>query len=102
MNRSDKQKQEQRHQEDLRRLQSFRPIDDTFMRGLFKENLPLAQLVLRIITGKPDLTLTKCETQADLKRVTGALYQCLRYEFHAFSRADPLSERNLERSERNV
>ena len=77
MNRSDKQKQEQRHQEDLRRLQSFRPIDDTFMRGLFKENLPLAQLVLRIITGKPDLTLTKCETQADLKRVTGARSICL-------------------------
>ena len=72
-----KQKQEQRHQEDLRRLQSFRPIDDTFMRGLFKENLPLAQLVLRIITGKPDLTLTKCETQADLKRVTGARSICL-------------------------
>lgn len=47
------------------------------MRGLFKENLPLAQLVLRIITGKPDLTLTKCETQADLKRVTGARSICL-------------------------
>ena len=77
MNESDKQKQERRHQADLRRLQSFRPIDDTFMRGLFKENLPLAQLVLRIITGKPDLTLTKCETQADLKRVTGARSICL-------------------------
>ena len=77
MNNMDEQKRKQRHQEDLRRLQSFRPIDDTFMRGLFKENLPLAQLVLRIITGKPDLTLTKCETQADLKRVTGARSICL-------------------------
>ena len=27
------QRQEQRHQEDLQRLQGFRPIDDTFMRG---------------------------------------------------------------------
>ena len=65
------------HQEDLDRLRSFRPMDDTFMRGLFKENLPLAELVLRIITGKPDLILTKCETQADMKRVTGARSICL-------------------------
>lgn len=27
------------------------------MRGLFKENIPLAELVLRIITGKPDLPI---------------------------------------------
>lgn len=37
------------------------------MRGMFKDNIPLAELVLRIIVGKPDLILTKCETQADLK-----------------------------------
>ena len=77
MNWSDAEKKEKRHQEDLDRLRSFRPMDDTFMRGLFKENLPLAELVLRIITGKPDLILTKCETQADMKRVTGARSICL-------------------------
>ena len=47
------------------------------MRGLFKENIPLAEFVLRIITGKPDLVLMKCETQADMKRVTGARSICL-------------------------
>ncbi len=52
MNWSDADKKDQRHQEELDRLRSFRPMDDTFMRGLFKENLPLAELVLRIITGK--------------------------------------------------
>lgn len=77
MNWSDAEKKEKRHQEDLDRLRSFRPMDDTFMRGLFKKNLPLAELVLRIITGKPDLILTKCETQADMKRVTGARSICL-------------------------
>ena len=78
MNWSDLQrKKKRRHKEDLDRLRSFRPMDDTFMRGLFKENLPLAELVLRIITGKPDLILTKCETQADMKRVTGARSICL-------------------------
>lgn len=43
-------KKAKRHQEDLERLRGFRPIDDTFMRGLFKENIPLAELVLQIIT----------------------------------------------------
>ena len=70
-------KQEKRHREDLERLKRFRPIDDTFMRGLFKDNVPLAELVLRIITGKTDLVLLTCETQADMKRVTGARSICL-------------------------
>ena len=68
---------EREHQEDLQRLRGLRPIDDDFMRGLFKKNLPLAQFVLRIIIGKNDLVLTKCETQADMKRVTGARSICL-------------------------
>ena len=50
--------EEQKHQEDLLRLRSLRPIDDDFMRCLFKDNIPLAELVLRIITGKQDLTIT--------------------------------------------
>lgn len=58
-------------------MRRFRPIDDIFMRGLFKDNLPLAEFVLRIITGKQDLVLLKCEIQADMKRVTGARSVCL-------------------------
>lgn len=42
--------------------QIFRPIDDNFMRCLFKDNIPLAELVLRIITGKQDLIITDCQT----------------------------------------
>ena len=37
------------------------------MRELFRNNLELAQYVLRIIIGKPDLKLTKEETQYDLQ-----------------------------------
>ena len=77
MSETEAQRRERRHQEDLERLRRFRPIDDTFMRGLFKNNLPLAELVLRIITGKQDLVLISCETQADMKRVTGARSICL-------------------------
>ena len=68
---------EQKHQEDLQRLRDLRPIDDDFMRCLFKDNIPLAELVLRIITNKQDLTITGCETQKDMKRLAGARSVCL-------------------------
>ncbi len=77
MNETELQKREREHQEDLQRLRGFRPIDDDFMRGLFRKNIPLVQMVLRIITGKNDLIITSCETQADMKRVTGARSICL-------------------------
>lgn len=65
------------HQEDLQRLSNLRPIDDDFMRCLFKDNIPLAELVLRILTDKPDLVITGCETQKDMKRLAGARSICL-------------------------
>lgn len=68
---------EEKHQEDLQRLRGFRPIDDDFMRCLFKDNIPLAEFVLRIITGKPDLVITDCQTQKDMKRLAGARSICL-------------------------
>ncbi len=64
-------------QADLHRLRHLRPIDDDFMRCLFKDNIPLAELVLRIITDKKDLIITDCETQKDMKRLAGARSICL-------------------------
>ena len=69
--------EEQKRQEDLQRLRGLRPIDDDFMRCLFKDNIPLVELVLRIITGKPDLIITNCQTQKDMKRLGGARSICL-------------------------
>lgn len=69
--------EEQKRREDLQRLRGLRPIDDDFMRCLFKDNIPLAELVLRIITGKPDLIITECQTQKDMKRLAGARSICL-------------------------
>ncbi len=46
-------------QEDLARLRGLRPIDDDFMRCIFRDNIPLAQLVLRIIIGREDLIITR-------------------------------------------
>lgn len=68
---------ERERQEDLQRLRGFRPIDDDFMRCLFKDNIPLAELVLRIITDKSDLVITDCRTQEDMKRLAGARSICL-------------------------
>ena len=68
---------EQQHEENLKTLRALRPMDDDFMRELFRNNLPLAQMVLRIITGIEDLVLISEETQYDLKRLVGARSICL-------------------------
>ncbi len=57
---------EQLHKEDLERIAKYRPLDDDFMRELFRDNKSLTELVLRIITGKNDLTVTSQKTQYDL------------------------------------
>ena len=77
MSETEQQRKEREHQEDLQRLRDFRPIDDDFMRCLFKDNVPLAELVLRIITGKKDLVIIDCQTQKDMKRLAGARSICL-------------------------
>lgn len=66
------------HDRDIwERVQKLRPLDDGFMRVIFRDNLPLAELVLRIITGIDDLVLTSQKTQYDMKRLTGARSVCL-------------------------
>lgn len=65
------------HQKDLERLEKMRPLDDDFMRELFRNNIPLAQFVLRIMTGKDDLVITSEETQYDMERLLGARSICL-------------------------
>lgn len=67
----------QEHERDLQRLRGLRPIDDDFMRQLFRDNRPLAEMVLQIITGKYDLRLINEETQKDFKRLVGARALCL-------------------------
>lgn len=52
-------------------LRRLRPLDDAFMRCIFKDNIPLSQLVLRILLGEPDLIVETVETQRDNKRLVG-------------------------------
>ena len=74
---TEQQRREREHQEDLRRLRDFCPIDDDFICCLLKDNVPLAELVLRIIIGKKDLVIIDCQTQKDMKRLAEARSICL-------------------------
>jgi hypothetical protein len=77
LNETVQQIKERERQEDLARLRGLRPIDDDFMRCIFRDNIPLAQMVLRIVTGIPDLEIIRLETQKDMKRLVGARSICL-------------------------
>ena len=74
---TDQERRECELEEDLKRLEELRPIDDDFMRCLFKDNKPLAQMVLRILTGKQSLVVADLKTQVDMKRLAGARSICL-------------------------
>lgn len=60
--------------EDLKKLASFRIMDDTFARSFFRKEAKLAEFVLRIITKLDDLEIdpTEYETQFDAKRMVGS------------------------------
>ncbi len=68
---------EEERRQNLEQLANYRPLDDDFMRELFRNDLELAQFVLRIIIGKPDLKLIKEETQYDLQHLFGERSICL-------------------------
>ena len=63
--------EEQLFEKYLEIIKNYRPIDDIFSRSLFRNNLPLLQKIIRIITGIDDLTLISEKTQEDLKRLFG-------------------------------
>ena len=58
----------QNMEKNLQRLGMLRPIDDDFMRCMFKDDIELVQFVLRIILEKPDLLIESSETQKDIDR----------------------------------
>ena len=61
----------------LEKLAKMRPMDDTLMRRMFKDNIELAEGILRIILNKPDLIIESLKTQVDMKQVGGARSICL-------------------------
>ena len=66
-----------RQQKMLEKIQEFRPMDDDFLRVMLRDDLPLAQMMFRIIMKKDDLMLTSFHTQEDMKQIAGARSICL-------------------------
>lgn len=63
---------EQVRQESLEQLKGLRPIDDIFMREMFRNNIELTQYTLRLITEITDLVVTEVHTQYDLHRLASS------------------------------
>lgn len=61
-----------RHERDMERLERLRPIDDDFMRVLYRGDAALTEETLRIVTGLGDLVVVEQDTQHDLRRLAGA------------------------------
>ena len=72
---TEQQRKERERQEDLAKLRGLRPMDDDFMRCIFKDNIPLAELVLRILLREPTLIVEKsgdtAGQQAPRRRTVG-------------------------------
>ncbi len=68
---------EQIRSESLDQIRQLRPVDDFFMREIFRDNKELTEFVLRTITGISDLVITEVHTQYDLFRLMGARSVCL-------------------------
>lgn len=91
---------EEWHQHDLDLIESYRPMDDDFMRELFRDNLPLAQKVLRIITEIDDLEIIHEESQYDLNFLLGPRSVCL--DVLARDRKGKIYDMEIQRNDRGA
>ena len=48
---SEAERKEREHEKDLERLKLLRPMDDDFMRGMLKDDMPLAEFMATMIWG---------------------------------------------------
>lgn len=87
---------EEMRQESLEQLKGLRPIDDIFMREMFRNNIGLTQFTLRLITGISDLVVTQVQTQYDLHRLVGS--RSLRIDVYGRDSADRRYSMEIERS----
>ena len=62
---------EQMHQEDLRRIQRLRLIDDDFMNVCFDDNIEATELLPRVILGRDDIAVKSVKAQAVRKNLQG-------------------------------
>ena len=91
---------EQIRRESIEQLKRLRPIDDIFMREMFRNNIELTEFVLRAITEISDLVITEVHTQYDLHRLAGS--RSLRIDVHGRDSADRRYSMEIERSDKGA
>lgn len=62
---------EKRQQMKLQRIRGFRLMDDDFMSVCLQDSPEAANRILGIILGKPDIKVTKVETQVEMRNLYG-------------------------------
>lgn len=91
---------EQMHKKILEIIAKYRPLDDDFMRELFRDNIPLTEMILRIITSKQDLKVTHQETQYDMQQILGA--RSLSLDVFATDSENQLYNLEIQRSDKGA
>ena len=69
--------EKQLKEDSLAAVHSLRFIDDTLMKVAFRDNIPLAEYVLRIILDDPGLRVVQSNSEFDLTRPDGGRSVCL-------------------------
>lgn len=62
---------ERRLQENMQRIRGFRLMDDEFMSICLKDNKPAVNRILGIILNKPDIQVTRVDTQVEVRNFGG-------------------------------
>lgn len=91
---------EQVRQESLEQLKGLRPIDDIFMKEMFRNNIELTQYTLRLITKITDLVVTEVHTQYDLHRLAGS--RSLIIDVHGRDSSERRYSIEIERSDKGA
>lgn len=91
---------EQMRRESLEQLKELRPIDDIFMREMFRDNIELTEYTLRLITEISDLVVTEVHTQYDLRRLMGSRSLCI--DIHGRDSSDRRYSMEIERSDKRA
>ncbi|MCM1179750.1 MAG: PD-(D/E)XK nuclease family transposase [Clostridium sp.] len=66
-----KKTKEQKREEMLKRIKSFRLLDDDFMTKCFEDSIECTELLLHIVMDKPDLVVKQARTQYNIKNLQG-------------------------------
>ncbi|MGN0168633.1 MAG: nuclease [Acetatifactor sp.] len=83
----------------LDKLARFRLLDDDFMTQVFQDNTPAVELLLNIVLGRDDISVTNFETQ---RVVSGRGYRSIRMDIHAVNGSGEEADIEIQRQDRGA